>query len=73
MVAGRNFGLLRYLRENKFLRKIILACLLGDQMGSINGEKNRGQKSRDTAPLNSSGAAPKEDRFETLPSCEEVR
>ena len=42
-------------------------------MGSINGEKNRGQKSRDTAPLNSSGAAPKEDRFETLPSCEEVR
>ena len=39
-----------YLRENEFLRKTILACLSGDQMGSIN-EKNRGQKSRDTAPL----------------------
>ena len=39
-----------YLRENEFLRKTILACLSGDQMGLIN-EKNRGQKSRDTAPL----------------------
>ena len=39
-----------YLRKNEFLRKTILACLSGDQMGSIN-EKNRGQKSRDTAPL----------------------
>ena len=39
-----------YLRENEFLRKTILACLSGDQMGSIN-EKNRGKKSRDTAPL----------------------
>ena len=28
-----------YLRENEFLRKTILACLSGDQMGSIN-EKN---------------------------------
>ena len=34
-----------YLRENEFL-----ACSSGDQMGSIN-EKNRGQKSLDTAPL----------------------
>ena len=41
-----------YLRENEFLRKTILACLSGDQMGSIN-EKNRGKKSRDTAPLSS--------------------
>ena len=40
-----------YLRENEFLRKTILACLSGTQMGSIN-EKNRGRKSRDTAPLN---------------------
>ena len=40
----------RYLCKNEFLRKTILACLSGDQMGSIN-EKNRGQKSRDTAPL----------------------
>ena len=39
-----------YLRENEFLRKTILACLSGAQMGSIN-EKNRGRKSRDTAPL----------------------
>ena len=39
-----------YLRENEFLRKTILACLSGAQMGSIH-EKNRGQKSRDTAPL----------------------
>ena len=39
-----------YLRKNEFLRKTILACLSGDQMGLIN-EKNRGQKSRDTAPL----------------------
>ena len=38
-----------YLRENEFLRKTILACLSGDQKGSIN-EKNRGQKSHDTAP-----------------------
>ena len=43
-----------YLRENEFLRKTILACLSGDQMGSIN-EKNRGQKSRDTAPLKGIG------------------
>ena len=40
-----------YLRENEFLRKTILACLSGAQMGSIH-EKNRGKKSRDTAPLN---------------------
>ena len=39
-----------YLRENKFLRKTILAYLSGTQMSSIN-EKNRGQKSRDTASL----------------------
>ena len=39
-----------YLRENEFLRKTILACLSGAQMGLIN-EKNRVQKSRDTAPL----------------------
>ena len=39
-----------YLRENEFLRKIILACLSKAQMGSIH-EKNRGQKSRETAPL----------------------
>ena len=39
-----------YLRENEFLRKTILACLSGAQMGSIH-EKNRGRKSRDTAPL----------------------
>ena len=39
-----------YLRKNEFLRKTILACLSGDQMGLIN-EKNRGKKSRDTAPL----------------------
>ena len=38
------------LRENEFLRKIILTCLSGAQMGSIH-EKNRGRKSRDTAPL----------------------
>ena len=41
----------KYLCENEFLRKTILACLSGAQMGSIH-EKNRGQKSRDTAPLN---------------------
>ena len=39
-----------YLCENEFLRKTILACLSGAQMGSIH-EKNRGRKSRDTAPL----------------------
>ena len=39
-----------YLHENEFLRKTILACLSGVQMGSIL-EKNRGRKSRDTAPL----------------------
>ena len=39
-----------YLRENEFLRKTILACLSGAQMGSI-PEKNRSRKSRDTAPL----------------------
>ena len=39
-----------YLRENEFLRKTILACLSGAQMGLIH-EKNRGRKSRDTAPL----------------------
>ena len=41
---------IEYLRENEFLRKTILACLSGAQMGSIH-EKNRGRKSRDTAPL----------------------
>ena len=40
-----------YLGENQFLRKTILACLSGAQMGSIH-EKNRGRKYRDTAPLN---------------------
>ena len=39
-----------YLRENEFLRKTILVCLSGVQMGLIN-EKNRVRKSRDTAPL----------------------
>ena len=39
-----------YLHENEFLRKTILACLSGDHMCSII-EKNRGQKSRNTAPL----------------------
>ena len=39
-----------YLCENEFLRKTILACLSGAQMGSIH-EKNRGRKSRDNAPL----------------------
>ena len=39
-----------FLRENEFLRKTILACLSGDQMG-LKMKKNRGQKSRDTAPL----------------------
>ena len=39
-----------YLHENEFLRKTILACLSGAQMGLIN-EKNRVRKSRDTAPL----------------------
>ena len=42
-----------YLCENEFLRKTILACLSGAQMGLIH-ENNRGRKSRDTAPLNSS-------------------
>ena len=37
---------------NRILRKTILACLSGVQMGSIH-EKNRGGKSRDTAPLKS--------------------
>ena len=41
-----------YLRENEFLRKTILACLSGAQMGLINEKKNRVRKSRDTAPLN---------------------
>ena len=40
----------KYFRENEFLRKTILACISGTQMGSIH-EKNRGRKSRDTAPL----------------------
>ena len=40
----------QYLRENEFLRKTILACLSGAQMGLIN-EKSRVRKSRDTAPL----------------------
>ena len=39
-----------YLRENEFLRKTIVACLSGAQMGLIN-EKNRVRKSCDTAPL----------------------
>ena len=39
-----------YPHENEFLRKTILAYLSGAQMGSIY-EKNRGRKSRDTAPL----------------------
>ena len=42
-----------YLREKEFLGKTILACLSWDQMGLIT-EKNRGQKSRDTAPLSKS-------------------
>ena len=37
-----------YLRKNEFLRKTVLACLSGAQMGSIY-EKNWGRKSRDTA------------------------
>ena len=45
---GKKF---EYLRENELLRKIILACLLGAQMGSINEKKLRFRKSRDTAPL----------------------
>ena len=48
-----------YFRENEFLRKTILVCLSGTQMGSIN-KKNRGRKSRDTAPLKNS--------VETLPT-----
>ena len=40
----------KYLRENEFLRKTILACLSGDQMGLIN-ENNRGKKSHDTARI----------------------
>ena len=39
-----------YLCKNEFLRKTILACLSGAQMGLIN-EKNGVRKSRDTAPL----------------------
>ena len=39
-----------YLRENELLRKTMLVCLPGAQMGSIH-EKNRGRKSRETAPL----------------------
>ena len=50
--AESNFSKLKfeYLRENEFLRKTILACLSGAQMGLIN-EKNRVRKYRDTAPL----------------------
>ena len=50
--AESNFLIFKfeYLRENEFLRKTILACLSGAQMGLIN-EKNRVRKSRDTAPL----------------------
>ena len=49
--AESNFSKFKfeYLCENEFLRKTIVAKQ-GDQMGSIN-EKNRGKKSRDTAPL----------------------
>ena len=52
MLAESNFLNFKfeYFRENEFLRKTIWACLLGDQMGSIN-EKSRGKKSRETAPL----------------------
>ena len=39
------------IRENEFLSKTILACLLGAQMDSIHEIKNA-KKSRDTAPLN---------------------
>ena len=42
-----------YLCEKEVLRKTILACLSGAQMGSIH-EKNIGRKSRDTAPLKDS-------------------
>ena len=38
-----------YLLKNEFLRKTILACSSGAQMGSIN---KKGRKSCDTAPLN---------------------
>ena len=51
-----------YLRENKFLRKTILACLSGAQMGLIH-EKNRGRKSRDTAPLSHLPYFPSKIRF----------
>ena len=47
-----------YLCENEFLRKTILACLSGAQMGSIHEKKNRGRKSRDTALLTPGGAKP---------------
>ena len=36
--------------RKRIFQKTILACLSGAQMGSIH-EKNRGRKSRDTAPL----------------------
>ena len=44
-----------YLRKKEFLRKIILACLLyqGPRWVRLK-KKNRGRKSRDTAPLSRS-------------------
>ena len=39
-------NLIKYLGKNEFLRKTILACLLGAQMDSIH-EKNRGRNSCD--------------------------
>ena len=36
---------------NEFLRKTILACLSRAKMGSIHEKKNKGRKSRETAPL----------------------
>ena len=50
MLACKESNFSNFLRENEFLRKTILPCLSGEQAGSIN-EKNRGRKSRDTAPL----------------------
>ena len=40
-----------YLRENEFFRETILDCLSGTQLGWINKERKKCQKSRDTVSL----------------------
>ena len=49
--TARSHVFCKYLRENEFFRETILDCLSGTQMGWINKERKKCQKSRDTVSL----------------------